>query len=82
MSNSLYERDFCAWASEQAGPPRAGRLTEADVGNIAEEIESIGRSEKRELARDAFADHPDRTAFPADCPYTFDQAVNRKFWPE
>ena len=33
----------------QAELLRAGRLGEADVENIAEEIESLGRSEKREL---------------------------------
>ena len=49
MSNSLYDRDFYAWANEQAALLRAGKLTEADIGNIAEEIESMGRSEKREL---------------------------------
>jgi len=49
MSNSLYERDFYAWANEQAALLRAGRLSEADLENIAEEIESMGRSEKREL---------------------------------
>ncbi len=49
MSNSLYDRDFYAWANEQAALLRAGRLTEADIENIAEEIESMGRSEKREL---------------------------------
>jgi Domain of unknown function DUF29 len=49
MSNSLYDRDFYAWANEQAALLRAGRLTEADIENIAEEIDSIGRGEKREL---------------------------------
>ena len=49
MSNSLYERDFYAWANEQAALLRAGRLAEADLENIAEEIESMGRNEKREL---------------------------------
>jgi predicted nucleic acid-binding Zn-ribbon protein len=49
MRNTLYERDFFAWANEQAALLRAGRLSEADVENIAEEIESMGRSEKREL---------------------------------
>ena len=50
MSNSgTYGRDFYAWATEQAALLRAGRLDEADVENIAEEIESMGRSEKREL---------------------------------
>jgi Domain of unknown function DUF29 len=50
MSNSLYERDFYARANEQAALLRAGRLAEADLENIAEEIESMARSEKRELA--------------------------------
>jgi hypothetical protein len=49
MSNSLYDRDFYAWANEQAALLRAGHLSEADIENIAEEIESMGRSEKREL---------------------------------
>ncbi|MGE0222618.1 MAG: DUF29 domain-containing protein [Acetobacteraceae bacterium] len=49
MRSSQYERDFYAWANEQATLLRAGRTAEADVQNIAEEIESMGRSEKREL---------------------------------
>ena len=49
MKNSLYDRDFYAWANEQAALLRSGKLAEADIENIAEEIESMGRSEKREL---------------------------------
>lgn len=49
MSNSLYEQDFFAWANEQAALLRAGKFELADIENIAEEIESIRRSEKREL---------------------------------
>ncbi len=50
MSNQrLYDRDFYAWANEQAGLLRDGRLSEADIEHIAEEIESLGKSEKREL---------------------------------
>jgi hypothetical protein len=45
----LYDQDFYAWANEQAGLLRAGRLSEADIEHIAEEIESMGKSEKREL---------------------------------
>ena len=45
----LYERDFFAWANQQASLLRAGQFTEADIEHIAEEIESMGRSEKREL---------------------------------
>jgi hypothetical protein len=44
-----YDSDFYAWATEQAALLRAGRLSEADIEHIAEEIETLGRSEKREL---------------------------------
>ena len=47
--SDLYDRDFYAWANEQAGLLREGRLSSADVANIAEEIETLGRNEKREL---------------------------------
>lgn len=45
----LYERDFHAWAIEQAALLRGGRLSDADILHIAEEIESMGKTEKREL---------------------------------
>ncbi len=47
--SDLYERDFYAWSNEQATLLRAGNLAAADIAHIAEEIESMGRSEKREL---------------------------------
>ncbi|HTS10149.1 MAG TPA: DUF29 domain-containing protein [Candidatus Eisenbacteria bacterium] len=49
MSARLYDQDFYAWANEQAGLLRAGKLSEADIEHIAEEIESMGKTEKREL---------------------------------
>jgi hypothetical protein len=49
VSNTLYERDFFGWATQQAALLRAGRLVDADIANIAEEIESMGRSEQNEL---------------------------------
>ncbi|MGO9743593.1 MAG: DUF29 domain-containing protein [Roseiarcus sp.] len=49
MGKSAYETDFYGWANEQSALLREGRLAEADIANIAEEIESMGRSEKREL---------------------------------
>ena len=49
MSGNLYEHDFYAWANEQAALLRAGQLSAADIEHIAEEIESMGKSEKREL---------------------------------
>jgi len=145
MSNQqLYDQDFYAWANEQAGLLRAGRLSEADIEHIAEEIESMGKTEKRELVnrlavlllhmlkwqfqpgrrgaswevtirnqRRALADHLDdnpslkpklpeavarayadargeayaetglpESVFPAQCPWSNDQIMDRDFWPE
>jgi len=49
MSNQqLHDLDLYAWANEQAALLRSGRLAEADIEHIAEEIESTGSSEKRE----------------------------------
>ena len=47
--SGLYEQDFYAWANEQAALLRAGALAAADIEHIAEEIESMGKTEKREL---------------------------------
>ena len=44
-----YEQDFYAWTVEQARLLRAGELSAIDAANIAEEIESMGRSDRREL---------------------------------
>lgn len=45
----LYERDFYAWTQAQAALLKAGRLTEIDLDNLIEEIESMGASQRREL---------------------------------
>ncbi len=47
--SETYQLDFYGWAMEQAQLLRAGRLAAADIENIAEEIESMGRGERREL---------------------------------
>jgi len=44
-----YEQDFYGWTQEQAALLRAGRLTDLDIENLIEEVETMGRSEKREL---------------------------------
>jgi hypothetical protein len=46
ITATLYDRDFYAWLNEQAGSLRAGRLSERDIEILAEEIESMGRSER------------------------------------
>lgn len=47
---TLYEQDVMAWASEQVALLRAGKLAAIDIEHIAQEIEDVGKSEKRELA--------------------------------
>src|ERR1039457_1575170 len=46
---SLYESDFHQWASRTAEMLRAGTVEESELGHIAEEIESMGISQRREL---------------------------------
>jgi Domain of unknown function DUF29 len=46
---SLYERDFYLWLERQAELLREGRLTELDVANLLEEIESMGRKDKKAI---------------------------------
>jgi hypothetical protein len=48
-TGALYDEDAYGWAMDQGRKLRAGRLSELDLLNLAEEIESMGRSEKREL---------------------------------
>jgi hypothetical protein len=46
-----YETDVFAWAHEQAALLRNGDLAALDTVNLADEIEAMARSEKRELKR-------------------------------
>jgi hypothetical protein len=48
-SITLHDRDFYAWTLRQASLLREGRLSEADLEQIAEELEGMGASERREL---------------------------------
>ena len=47
--STTYESDVIVWANEQAALLRAGKLSAIDIKHIAEEIESVGKSEQREL---------------------------------
>jgi len=46
---SSYEHDFYAWTQAQSQLLRSGQLQLIDIHNLAEEIEDMGRAEKREL---------------------------------
>lgn len=44
-----YDEDFAEWAHNQAALLRAGRLSELDIENVAEELETLARGEVRTL---------------------------------
>lgn len=48
-SKSLYDEDFYAWTQEQARLLKLGQLSRADIKNLIEEVEDMGRSELRAL---------------------------------
>jgi hypothetical protein len=45
-----YANDFYGWATETAEKLRSGRLSEVDLEHVAEEIESLGKSEQQQLS--------------------------------
>jgi len=141
---TLYETDFYDWTQQQAATLRARNISGLDFEHLIEEVESMGRSERRELEcrlelllmhllkwqyqperrgssweatvmeqrrkvirhlrenpslkgllADAYEEtYGDavlaavretklpRSTFPAQCPWTFEQAVNDSFWPD
>ena len=49
MKPISYQQDFYAWTQQNAQWLRQGKLTEIDVINIAEELESMGKSQHHAL---------------------------------
>ncbi len=49
MTTCLHDRDFAAWATETARLLREGRWQEADMKQVAEEIEDMGISQRHQL---------------------------------
>jgi hypothetical protein len=47
---AAYDKDVILWSEQQARLLRAGRFDDLDVEHLADEIEDVGKSEKRELA--------------------------------
>jgi hypothetical protein len=44
-----YEEDFVAWLEDQAQRARRGEIDDLDLENIAEELEGMARSDRREI---------------------------------
>jgi hypothetical protein len=45
----LYDTDFVRWTEEQASALRTGRVDALDLENLAEEIDSLGKRDRRRL---------------------------------
>ena len=48
---AAHDEDFALWSAEQAALLRAGQQDGLDRENLAEEIESLGRSERKEIRK-------------------------------
>jgi Domain of unknown function DUF29 len=46
---TLYDSDYFLWSEHQAALLRQGKLALLDIENLAEEIESLGKSDRRAL---------------------------------
>ena len=51
----LYEEDFYVWTEVQADLLRARRFEALDLENLIEEVEALGRAEKKEVLSNAMA---------------------------
>jgi hypothetical protein len=51
MNKPLYEKDFFAWTQAQADALRRRSANELDWENLIEEVESMGKQQRRELTR-------------------------------
>jgi Domain of unknown function DUF29 len=48
-ANDRYEADFYAWTQEQARLLREQRWADLDLDNLVDEVESVGRGDKRQI---------------------------------
>jgi hypothetical protein len=47
VTKTLYDTDFAEWCARTADLVRAGRLDEVDLEHVAEEIEDMGKRDRR-----------------------------------
>jgi len=49
QNNTLYEQDYYLWLLQTSKLLQEGKLNQLDINNLIEEIDSMGRSEKKEV---------------------------------
>ena len=50
MDTTSYDKDVILWSQEQAALLRSGQFSQLDIEHLADEIEDVGKSEKRDVA--------------------------------
>ena len=67
---ALYDQDFFLWTQAQAAALRDGKAQDLDWSNLAEEIESLGKSDRRALGSHLgrVGDAPPQVALPTGRP--------------
>lgn len=48
-TKTLYDKDFALWIEETVNKLKKGKFNQVDWANVIEEIESLGKQDKREL---------------------------------
>ncbi|MDA0910578.1 MAG: DUF29 domain-containing protein [Proteobacteria bacterium] len=51
MANTLYDRDFYAWTMQTVKALREKAFDKVDIEHLVEEVESMGKSDFRELKK-------------------------------
>ena len=79
-----YDDDGILWAEEQARALRERDFSKLDIEHLADEIEDVGRSEKRELANRVASRETgiDEAALPEVSPWDLSATLDDDFWPD
>ncbi|AVQ74031.1 hypothetical protein B5D77_24515 [Microcystis sp. MC19] len=64
---NLYDQDFALWIEKTVKQLKSGDLSQVDLENLIEEVESLGRRDKRELKNRLIT--------------LFEQALKRRYLP-
>ncbi|AKE63826.1 hypothetical protein MYAER_1470 [Microcystis aeruginosa NIES-2549] len=64
---NLYDQDFALWIEKTVKQLKSGYLSQVDLENLIEEVESLGRRDKRELKNRLIT--------------LFEQALKRRYLP-
>lgn len=76
-----YDQDFLQWTQQQADYLRQGYWVGLDADNLIEELEALGRSDRRTRREAAKETRKPLASFPERCPYRLEQILDSNFLP-